>query len=163
MLNFFTILPILAISANFDNFWQRPIQRHQQRQQTLVTFETLTTILTIDDNFHNSYNCFCHFDNWKDNPEDLWHLRHWLQFWQLRTWIHDNLYYLTINCDTGQHSQFLRCLISYLSHQASTARRSSPPTKKNSMTTPQKTLQRGPTSSTASTKQHWKTPTWGGS
>ena len=40
----------------------------------------------------------------------LWHLRHWLQYRQLRTWIHDNLCYLTINCDTGQHSQFLRCL-----------------------------------------------------
>ena len=38
------------------------------------------------------------------------HLRHWLQYWQLRTWINDNLCYLTINCDTGQHSQFLRCL-----------------------------------------------------
>ena len=71
-----------------DNFWQ---------------------ILTIDDNFHNLDNCFCHFDNWKYNPGDLWNLRHWLQFWQLRTWIHDNLCYLTINCDTGQHSQFLRC------------------------------------------------------
>ena len=44
------------------------------------------------------------FDNCKDNPGDLWHLRHWLQFWQLRTWIHDNLCYLTINCDTGKHS-----------------------------------------------------------
>ena len=42
---------------------------------------------------------------------DLWHLRHWLQYWQLRTWIHDNLCYLTINCDTGQHSQFLRCFL----------------------------------------------------
>ena len=41
---------------------------------------------------------------------DWWHLRHWLQLWQLRTWIHDNLCYLTINCDTGQHTQFLRCL-----------------------------------------------------
>ena len=39
----------------------------------------------------------------------LWHLRHWLQYWQWRTWIHDNLCFLTINCDTGQHSQFLRC------------------------------------------------------
>ena len=28
---------------------------------------------------------------------------------QLRTWIHDNLCYLTIKSDTGQHSQFLRC------------------------------------------------------
>ena len=45
----------------------------------------------------------------KSNPRDLWHLRHWLQFWQLRTWIHDNLCDLTINCDTGQHLQFLRC------------------------------------------------------
>ena len=38
-------------------------------------------------------------------------LRHWLQYWQLRTWINDNLCYLTINCDTGRHSQFLRCFI----------------------------------------------------
>ena len=27
------------------------------------------------------------------------------------TWIHDNLYYLTINCDTGQHLQFLQCFV----------------------------------------------------
>ena len=32
------------------------------------------------------------------------YLRHWLQFWQLRTWIHDNLCDLTIKSDTGQHS-----------------------------------------------------------
>ena len=49
-------------------------------------------------------------DNDKDNPRDLWHLRHWLQFRQLRTWIHDNLCCVTIKSDTGQHSQFLRCL-----------------------------------------------------
>ena len=48
---------------------------------------------------------------WPDqkNFAMLWHLRHWLQYRQLRTWIHDNLCYLTINCDTGQHLQFLRC------------------------------------------------------
>ena len=40
---------------------------------------------------------------------DLWHLRHLLQLRQLRTWIHDNLCYLTIKSDTGQHSQFLQC------------------------------------------------------
>ena len=34
----------------------------------------------------------------------MWQLRHWLQFLQLRTWIHDNLCYLTIKSDTG-HSQ----------------------------------------------------------
>ena len=45
----------------------------------------------------------------KSIPSDLWHLRHWLHFWQLRTWILDNLCYLTIKSDTGQHSQFLRC------------------------------------------------------
>ena len=51
---------------------------------------------------------------WKDSPGDLWHLRHWLQFWQLRTWMHDNLWYLTINCDTGQHLQSLRCFFDFL-------------------------------------------------
>ena len=77
---------------------------------------TILTILTFFYNFDNWLHfsqfrqLLFHFDNWIDNPGDLWHLRHWLQFWQLRTQIHDNLCYLTINCDTGQHSQFLRCL-----------------------------------------------------
>lgn len=44
-----------------------------------------------------------------NNTSDLRHLRHWLQFWQLKSWIHDNLCYLEIKSDTGQHSQFLRC------------------------------------------------------
>ena len=30
-------------------------------------------------------------------------------WWQLRTWIHDNLCDLTIKSNAGQHSQFLRC------------------------------------------------------
>ena len=47
----------------------------------------------------------------QNNPGDLRHLRHWLQFWQLGNWIHDNLWYLTIKSDSGQHSQFLRCFI----------------------------------------------------
>ena len=46
-----------------------------------------------------------------NNPRDLWQLRHWLQFLQLRTWTHDNLYYLTIKSDSGQYSQFLRCFM----------------------------------------------------
>ena len=50
----------------------------------------------------------------KSNPRDFWHLRHWLQFWQLRTWIHGKSCDLTTNCDTGQHSQFLRCLYTYI-------------------------------------------------
>ena len=45
---------------------------------------------------------------------DLWYLRHWIQFWQLGTWFHDNLCYLTIKSDTGQHSQFLRWFYSLI-------------------------------------------------
>ena len=45
------------------------------------------------------------------NLGDLWHLRHWLQFWQLKAWTRDNLCYLSIKNDTGQHSQCLQCLI----------------------------------------------------
>ena len=43
---------------------------------------------------------------WQRKPKK--HLRHWLQFWQLKTWIHDNIIDLTIKCNTGQHSKFLR-------------------------------------------------------
>ena len=46
----------------------------------------------------------------RSDARDLWHLGHWLQFWQLGTWIHDDRCYLTIKSDTGQHSQFLQCL-----------------------------------------------------
>ena len=56
-------------------------------------------------------------DNDKNNPRDLCYLRHWLQFRQLRTWIHDNLCCLTIKSDTGQHSQFLRCLNPEIWHE----------------------------------------------
>ena len=104
-------LTILKIFDNLNNFWQF------WQLLTILTiftifdnFNIFFTILTIDDNFYNLDNCFCHFDNWNDNHEDLWYLRHWLQFWQLRTWIHDNLTYLTIKSDAGQNSQLLRCL-----------------------------------------------------
>ena len=76
-------------------------------------------------NYASSYRC------WKQHLQGIWWypmlhvlpdlckwacdiLRHWLQFWQLRTWIHDNLCDLTINCDTGQHSQFLRCFYLFM-------------------------------------------------
>ena len=42
----------------------------------------------------------------------------WLQFWQLRTWIHDNFCYMTITSDSGQHSQFLRCFLQKLAYLA---------------------------------------------
>ena len=44
----------------------------------------------------------------KNNPRDLLHLRHWLRFRQLRTWMYNHLGYLGIKSDIGQHSQFLR-------------------------------------------------------
>ena len=79
-----------------------------------------TSLQLLCNFFANSLQVLCKFFatslqllwnkyNDKDNPRDLWHLRHWLQFWELRTWIHGNLCYLTIKSDTGQHSQFLRC------------------------------------------------------
>ena len=65
-------------------------------------------------------SCDVKLDTWY--TDYMWHLRHWSYCWQLRTTLSritlwsltinsDNLCYLTINCDTGQHSQFLRCLI----------------------------------------------------
>ena len=54
---------------------------------------------------------FDDWDNWKDSPGvetcDIWDTDY--NSYNLRTWIHDNHCYLTINCDTGQHSQFLQC------------------------------------------------------
>ena len=56
----------------------------------------------------------CKLTRPKKNELPTTYLRHWLQYWQLRTWINDNLCYLTINCDTGQNSQFLQCFACFL-------------------------------------------------
>ena len=45
----------------------------------------------------------------QSDPRELWPLT--FDQSDEETWIHDNLCYLTINCDTGQHSQFLRCFL----------------------------------------------------
>ena len=50
----------------------------------------------------------------RSNPGDLWPLRHWFQVWKLRAWLHDNLCYLTLKSDTGQHLQFLRCFVGFV-------------------------------------------------
>ena len=129
-----TILTILAIFDKWDN-WDIFLTILKRQSWRLVTFETLITFLIIENNNFN-----IHSDPWlkrwgdmtmtmtntktktmtktntlrapsKSDPSDLWHLRHWLHFWQLRTWFLDNLCYLTIKSDTGQHSQFLRCFI----------------------------------------------------
>ena len=86
--------------VNFSQFWQY--------FYNIYNFDNLCQFVTILD----LWQFLTVLD--KDNPRGLWHLRHWLQFWQLRTWNHDNLCYLTINCDTGQHSQFLRCFIKHV-------------------------------------------------
>ena len=73
-------------------------------------FYNFFTILTILSFFLQFWQLLLPFWQLKRQwTMDLWHLRHWLQFWQLRTWIHDNLCCLTIKSDIGQHSQFLRC------------------------------------------------------
>ena len=100
--NFLQLLQFLIILTIFDNFWF-----FGTIMDNFWQFWNSLTIWTID-SFDNSYN-FYNFDNDNDNPRELWLLRHWLQFWQLRTWIHDNLCHLTIKSDTAQHSQFLRC------------------------------------------------------
>ena len=63
----------------------------------------------FDDNFWWQFLIFSIFFS----TCDLWHLRHWLQYWQLRTWIHDNLCYLTINCDTVLDSIRNSCDVLY--------------------------------------------------
>ena len=54
---------------------------------TIYTIETILTIVNVWQfrQLKFVWHFFYHFDNCKDNPGDLWHLRHWLQFWQLRT------------------------------------------------------------------------------
>ena len=75
----------------YDNFWC-----HFWSQLLMtISYDYFWLFLTIFDNFDSFWKF------WKDSPGGLWHwLRHWLQFWQLRTWIHDNHCYMTINCDT---------------------------------------------------------------
>ena len=54
------------------------------------------------------------FDNWKDSPGDLT-FETLITILTIENLNSDNHSYLTINCDTGQHSQFLRCLVSFSS------------------------------------------------
>ena len=66
------VLPIFPIFEKFVTvFWQFTILQFWHFSQ----FCQYWPILTMDK------------DQYKENPWDLRHLRHWLQFWQLRTWI----------------------------------------------------------------------------
>ena len=68
-----------------------------------------------DDNFYDSflmtifYDIETIFENWKDSPGDLT-FETLITILTIENLNSVNHSYLTINCDTGQHSQFLRCL-----------------------------------------------------
>ena len=99
-----TILSNLTIFDKFDHFWQ-----FWYFWKFLTFYDNFGQFLTILDNFWTILTIETIFDKWKDSPEDL-------TFETLTTILtienlnSDNHSYLTINCDTGQHLQFLRCL-----------------------------------------------------
>ena len=94
---------------NFDHFklWEQPLIRSNSRD--LWALRHLIKVMRGHGLAKKDKDKDNDTDNDKDNPRDLWHLRHWLQFRQLRTF--ENLCYLTMNCDTRQHLQFLRCFL----------------------------------------------------
>ena len=94
--------------------WQkRQRQRHFENtfkgcSLRLVTFETFDQ--SDEETWHDQQRQR-HSENTTTNTYEIevWNCCH---FRQLRTWVHDNHCYLGIKSDTGQHSQFLRCLSS---------------------------------------------------
>ena len=71
----------------------------------MTTFTILAMFMTIFDDIETI------FDNWKDSPGDLT-FETLITILTIENLNSVNHSYLTINCDTGQHSQFLRCLLS---------------------------------------------------
>ena len=69
------ILAIPTIFDNLDKFWHLWLFLQfwfsLQCWQSWQFWQYLT-------NVDNSDICFYHSDNWKDNPGDLWHFRHWI-------------------------------------------------------------------------------------
>ena len=64
------------------------------------------------DNFGHIWKFVYHLNNFKDNPGDFWPLRHWLKFWQLRTWTHDNLcWQLRMTLDSIRNSFKFKTLL----------------------------------------------------
>ena len=53
------------------------------------------------------------FDNWKDSPGDLT-FETLITILTIENLNSVNHFYLTINCDTEQHSQFLRCFYLFM-------------------------------------------------
>ena len=122
---------MLTIFGDFDNFYNSwHCWQFFKKLNNVDNFLTIVTIFTfVVDNFDNIdqfglITPFWHFltildkdqyrDINKDNPRDLWHLRHWLQFGQKRTWIYENLCDLAFLSVTGQHLRCLHCRFSLM-------------------------------------------------
>ena len=87
---------------NFDNFPIFEIYGLFGHFSTILIFfyffECFEFSFTIFDNFTVlNFNHFWHALQfwWQLKYRDLWPLRHWLQLWQFRTWIHENLCQMT--------------------------------------------------------------------
>ena len=89
--NFFTVLPFFSFFFFYNFTFLRILPFFLYNSDEYTFLGQFLTILTIFDNrFYSFYN----FDH-NDKTQSLWLLIHWLQFWQLGTWIHDKLCYLT--------------------------------------------------------------------
>ena len=97
--SFFTLIFYLNNLNYINNFWP---QQPQLPQQFLTTIFDGNFLMTIFDDIETI------FDNWKDSPGDLT-FETLITILLIENLNSVNHSYLTINCDTGQHSQFLRC------------------------------------------------------
>ena len=87
--NICQILKILRKKSSFLDMGQTHLRRYDRRNVLVKFVSRLVIRRIILRQFWQLIfdHCFHNFDDCKDNLGDLWHLRHWLQFWQLRTWI----------------------------------------------------------------------------
>ena len=97
-----TILTNLTIFDTFDHFWQFWFFS--------AIFDILWQFWTILINFGQFWRLRQSFDKWKDSPGDST-FETLITILTIENLNSDNHSYLTINCDTGQHSQFLRCFV----------------------------------------------------
>jgi len=84
----FTIFTSFHKFYNFLKVWLFLQFLNKLKFSYICTFFYNSYILAFF-TFHNFFDNFHHIDNCKYNPEDLWYLRHWWQFWQIGTWIHE--------------------------------------------------------------------------
>ena len=104
----FTNICIHRCHYNKNDLLTQSVSHWLSEWPFLENFQMFVNILNFRKNFNFNFVIFLIVGFF---PSDFRVLgRQWLHYWQLRTWIYDNIRYLTINCDTGQHSQFSRCL-----------------------------------------------------